>query len=157
LRILFDFLFPSPLSFGATLLISLLLGGYMIDCWIQALRGQGDIVQAIFLTIIVTLLLPVQTGSTNQILLVLPFLLFFRVMRERYDVPPLITSLLQAILLLGPWVIFVLTLGPAKADQLGRLEHPVMFVLLPLAALVAFVVTRRQWLSSIAIGGHSIN
>jgi len=156
LGILFDFLFPSQLSSWATLLISLLLGGYTIYKWVQALRGRGDILQTILLTIIITLLLPVQTGTTNQVLLLLPFLLLFRVMRERYDVPPLITSLLQAILLLGPWVLFIVTLGPAKADQLGRLEHPIMFVPLPMAALIALLAIRRGRLSSGTIGGHSI-
>ncbi len=156
LRILFDFLLPSPLSFGATLLASLPLGGYMIYQWVRALRERGEIFQAIFWTIIITLLLPVQTGTTNQVLLLLPFLLLFRVLRKRYNLTLLITLLLLAILLLGPWVLFILTLGPAKADQLGRLEHPIMFVSLPLAALIALVAARRDWLSSRTIGGHSM-
>jgi len=156
LRILFDFLLPSSLSFGATLLASFLLGGYMIYKWMRALRGQGEIFQTIFLTIIITLLLPVQTGTTNQVLLLLPFLLLFRVLREHYSLTPLITPFLQAILLLGPWVLFILTLGPAKADQLGRLEHPVMFVSLPLAALIALVAVRRCWLPPRTISGRSI-
>lgn len=147
LRILFDFFLPSPLSSGATLLISLLLGGYMIYEWVRALRERGDIFQAIFLTIIITLLLPVQTGTTNQGLLLLPFLLLFRVLRKRYSLIPFITLSLQAILLLGPWVLFILTLGPVKPNQLGRLEHPVMFVCLPVTALIAFVTVRRSWLS----------
>lgn len=156
LRIFFDFSLPSSLSFGATLLISLLLGGYMIYEWVQALREREDIFQTIFLTIIITLLLPVQTGTTNQVLLLPLFLLLFQGLRQRYNLAPLFTLLLQAILLLGPWMLFILTLGPAKADQLGRLEHPIMFVCLPMAALIAFLVTRRGWLSSSAIGGCSI-
>ena len=156
LRILFDLLLPSSLSLEATLLISLLLGGYMIYKWVRALRGRGDIFQAIFFTIIITLLLPVQTGTTNQVLLLLPFLLLFRVLRKRYSLTPPIALSLQAILLFGPWVLFILTLGPAKADQLGPLEHPVMFVCLPLAALIALVTVRKNWLSPRTIGGRSI-
>jgi hypothetical protein len=156
LKILFDFLLPSPLSLGATVVVSLLLGGYMMYEWVQVWREHRGVLQVASLTIIVTLLVPVQTGTTNQVLLLLPFLLLFRVLRERYNLSPLFIVLFEVILLLGPWVLFILTLGAPKANQLGRLEHAVMFVFLPLSALVALVPTRRGLLSSRTSASHSM-
>jgi len=124
LGILLDFLFPSELSFWATLLISLILGGYLIYRWVKALRGSGDTSQALFLTIIVTLLIPVQTGTTNQVLLLLPLIFWLAQWAERRWV----AISLSLILLLGPWTLFLATVQ-------GDAEQPVMFLPLPLFTL----------------------
>lgn len=125
LGILLDFLFPSELSFWATFLISFILGGYLLYGWVKALRGQGDTSQALFLTIIVTLLIPVQTGTTNQVLLLLPFIFWLaQWAKRRWVAIPL-----SLALLLGPWALFLAT---AQGDT----EQPVMFLPLPLLALI---------------------
>ena len=125
LGILLDFLFPSKLSFWATLLTSLILGGYLIYEWVKALRGQGDTSQALFLTIIVTLLVPVQTGTTNQVLLLLPLIYWLAQWAKRWWV----AIPLSLILLLGPWALFLVTVQ-------GDAEQSVMFLPLPLFALI---------------------
>jgi hypothetical protein len=142
LRILFDFLFPSQLSSWATLLISLALGGYLIYVWVKALKSQKDTYQALFLTIIVTLLIPVQTGTTNQVLLLLP-LIFSLVqwVKRRW-----VATSLSLILLLGPWALFLATVK-------GDAEQPVMFLLLPLFALCVFLALRLS--QGCALGGSN--
>jgi hypothetical protein len=125
LGVLVHCLFPSQLSSWTTLLITLALGGYLIYEWIKTLKGNGDTLQALFLTIIVTLLVPVQTGTTNQVLLLLPFVFWLSKWRKRRWLAPS----LSLILLVGPWALFLLTY------PLGNGEHPIMVVPLPLAAL----------------------
>jgi len=135
LRILFDLLLPSSLSLGATLLISLLLGGYMIYKWVRALRGRGDIFQAIFFTIIITLLIPVQTGTTNQVLLLLPLIFWLAQWAERRWV----AIPLSLALLLGPWALFWATVR-------GDAEQSVMFLPLPFFCL-AVILGKRESLA----------
>ena len=132
LRILFDFLLPSKPSLWTTLLISLILGGYLIYRWVKALRGQGDTYQALSLTIIITLLIPVQTGTTNQVLLLLPLIFWLAQWAKRRWV----AISLSLILLLGPWTLFLATVQ-------GDAEQPVMFLPLPLAALLISYLSRR--------------
>ncbi|MFQ5887042.1 MAG: glycosyltransferase 87 family protein, partial [Anaerolineae bacterium] len=124
LGILLDFLLPSKPSFWATLLISLILGGYLIYEWVEALKGRGDTSQALFLTIIVTLLIPVQTGTTNQVLLLLPLIYWL----SRWTKRRWVALSLSLILFLGPWTLFLATVR-------GDAEQPVMFLPLPLFAL----------------------
>ncbi len=124
LQILLDLLLPSEISFQSTLLLSLILGGYLIYGWVKALRDQRGIFQALFLTIIVTLLIPVQTGTTNQVLLLLPLIYWL----SRWTKRRWVTISLSLALLLGPWVLFLLTVQ-------GDAEQPIMFPPLPLVTL----------------------
>jgi hypothetical protein len=124
LGVLVHQLFPSQVSSWVTLLIALALGGYLIYEWITALKGGGDTYQALFLTIIVTLLVPVQTGTTNQVLLLLPFTYWL----SRWSTRRWVAVSLSLILLLGPWVVFLLTMQ-------GKGEQPIMAPLLPSVAL----------------------
>lgn len=133
LGILFDFLFPSQLSSWATLLISLALGGYLIYVWVKALRDGGDTFQALFLTIIITLLIPVQTGTTNQVLLLLPLIFWLSRWAKRWWV----VIPLPLVLLLGPWALFLATVK-------GDAEQPIMFPPLPLVTLALLWWRRRE-------------
>jgi len=131
LGILFDFLFPSQLSSWGILLTSLMLGGYMIYGWVKALRGQGDTYQALFLTIIVTLLIPIQTGTTNQVLLLLPLIFWLAQWAKRRWV----ATPLSSALLMGPWALFLATVQ-------GDAEHPVMFLPFPLFCMAVILGIR---------------
>jgi hypothetical protein len=125
LGVLVHYLLPAQLSSWATLLIALALGGYLIYGWIKALRDGGDTFQALFLTIIVSLLIPVQTGTTNQVLLLLPFVWWL----SKWGKRRWFATSLSLILLIGPWVLF-LSMYP-----LGNGEHPIMAIPLPVVAL----------------------
>ncbi len=124
LGILADCLFPLQVSSWATLLVSLALGAYLIYEWVKALRGRGDTFQALFLTIIVTFLIPAETGTGNQPLLLLPLVYWL----SRWSESRWVAISLSSLLLLGPWVLFLLTVQ-------GNLEHPIMGVPLPLVTL----------------------
>jgi len=124
LEILFASLLPTSISSWATIFVSLLLGGYLIYQWWQVARGREQFWPALFMTIIVSLLIPVQTGTTNQVLLLLPLIFWLAQWAKRWWV----AISLSLILLLGSWTLFLAT---AQGDA----EHPVMFLPLPLFAL----------------------
>lgn len=118
-------LFPSQISSWVTLLISLALGVYLMYEWTKAFRGRGDNFQALFLTIIVTLLIPVQTGTGNQPLLLAPAIYCL----SRWNKGRWAAVSVFLILLLGPWVLFLSTYWQRNG------EHPIMAIPLPLISL----------------------
>jgi len=124
LEILFASLLPTSISSWVTIFVSLLLGGYLIYRWWQVAKGREQFWPAIFMTIIVTLLIPVQTGTTNQVLLLPPLIYWL----SRWTKRQWVTISLSLILLLGPWVLFLLTVQ-------GDAEQPIMFLPLPLVTL----------------------
>jgi len=132
LKILFASLLPTSISSGVTIFVSLLLGGYLIFRWGQVAKGREQFWPAIFMTIVVTLLIPVQTGTTNQVLLLLPLIFWLSQWAKRWWV----AISLSLALLLGPWALFLATVQ-------GDAEQPVMFFPLPLAALFILYLSRR--------------
>ena len=125
LEILFTSLFPTSISFGVAIFVSLLLGGYLIYRWGQVVKGREQFWPAIFMAIIVTLLIPVQTGTTNQVLLLPPLIFWLTQWAKRWWV----AIPLSLALLLGPWALFLVTVQ-------GDAEQPIMFLPLPLFALI---------------------
>jgi len=124
LGVVISYALPSRLSSWATLLASLALMGYLLHVWIKALSCRADTSQALFVTIAVTLLILAETGTSNQVLLLVPIGFWLSWwMRRRW-----ITTSVSLLLLLCPWILFLLTVQ-------GNLEHPIMAVPLPLAVL----------------------
>jgi len=124
LEILFASLLPTSISSWVAIFVSVLLGGYLIYRWWQVAKGREQFWLAIFITIIVTILIPVQTGTTNQVLLLLPLIFWL----SRWAKRRWVAISLSLILLLGPWVLFLLTVQ-------GDAEQPIMFPPLPLLTL----------------------
>jgi len=124
LEILFASLLPTSISSWVAIFVSVLLGGYLIYRWWQVAKGREQFWLAIFITIIVTILIPVQTGTTNQVLLLLPLIFWL----SRWAKRRWVAISLSLILLLGPWVLFLLTVQ-------GDAEQPIMFPPLPLVTL----------------------
>ena len=125
LEILFASLFPTSISSGVAIFASLLLGGYLIYRWVRVVKGREQFWPAIFMAIIVTLLIPVQTGTTNQVLLLLPLIFWLAQWAKRWWV----AIPLSLTLLLGPWALFLATVQ-------GDAEQPIMFLPLPLFVLI---------------------
>lgn len=119
-----SYLVPSHAASWFTLLVSLVLIGYLAYVWTKAVLAHGDTSQAVFLTLIVTLLVPAETGTTNQVLLLLPLIAWL--FRERHR--PWIATAASAILLIVPWLLFLSTVQ-------GDTEHPLMGLPLPLVAM----------------------
>lgn len=125
LGVVMGYLFPSLLSPWATLSASLALVGYMVYVWIQSLRERIGVCEALSTTIVVTLLVPAQTGTTNQVLLLLP-LFYWLYQWHRNRVPALSLSL---VVLVGPWMLFLLTFWQRNG------EHAIVAAPLPLLTL----------------------
>ena len=125
LGVVISYVLPSRLSSWATLLASLALMGYLLHVWIRSLMGRGDACQALFLAIIVTLLVPAQTGTTNQVVLLLPLTYWLYQWRGSL----LATLSLSSVLLVGPWILFLSTFWQRNG------EHAIMAAMLPLLTL----------------------
>lgn len=134
LGVLAHYLLPSRLSEWATVVSSLALAGYLAYMWISVFRGQVDALQAFFLTIIVSLLIPVQTGTTNQVMLLLPFMYWL----SRWRRSPLVAIPVSLLLLLGPWLLFLWTFGQRNG------ESAAMVVPLPLITLALLWWRKKQ-------------
>lgn len=108
----------------------------MLFSWLRALRNGGSDGKkqmqeeyALCWSILVTLLVPFQTGSTGQVLLLVPFIAWLADLMQHGK---RITALLSVLILtIGPWFFF--------EGQFGA-ENPLMLLLLPLIALVILVV-----------------
>jgi hypothetical protein len=118
-------LVPTPLSVMGTLAASLALGACVAVAWFAAFTGRLQVSAAFSLTIVATLLLPGETGTTNQVLLLLPLVHWVYARRTQQWVAGLISS----VLLLAPWLLFLCTLK-------GDLEHPMMVIPLPITTLL---------------------
>lgn len=103
----------------------------MLWAWRRGWRDDGELFShAIHWTIIVSLLVTFQTGTTNQALLLIPLFAWLRKALERWGRWwVLITaSVLQA----GLWGLFLSTIS-------GNWENPMMFLPLPLFSLAVMV------------------
>jgi hypothetical protein len=94
---------------------------------------QHEVPRALILTIIVTLLIPAETGTSNQVLLLLPFVYWL----SRWSKRRWLGISLSLILLLGPWLVFLSTVH-------GNLEHPIMALPLPVITLAMLWWIREE-------------
>ena len=118
-------LVPPYLSGPMTAAVSLGLGISLAFAWFGAFTDRLDPSAVISYTVVATLLLPGETGTTNQVLLLLPIIAWLSGRsRQRW-----LVSLVASVLFIGPWALFLLTVQ-------GDLEHPMMVFLLPIATLV---------------------
>ncbi|MDH4207438.1 MAG: DUF2029 domain-containing protein [Anaerolineae bacterium] len=116
---------PSSLSTPVTLALSLGMSACLAYTWFAVATGRWHASLAFSLTIVATLLLPGDTGTTNQVLLLLPLFSWL----PGHSKQRWLAGLIFAALLLGPWVGFFCTVQ-------GDLEHPAMVLPLPIAALL---------------------
>ena len=133
LGVLVDCLFPSTISSWVAVLTSVVLVGCLIYAWVRALRVHREVPRALILTIIVTLLVPAETGTSNQVLLLLPLVYWL----SRWSKRRWLGISLSLILLLGPWLVFLSTVQ-------GNLEHPIMALPLPVITLAMLWWAREE-------------
>jgi len=103
----------------------------MLAAWRRGWRDDGELfVRAIHWTIIVSLLVTFQTGTTNQALLLIPLFAWLRRALERWGRWWVLTGIsgLQVAL----WTLFLSTIS-------GNWENPVLFLPLPLLSLVVML------------------
>jgi hypothetical protein len=134
LGVIFAYLLPSGLAAPVSGLVSIALLAYLAYAWTVSIRRQINTYQTLFLTIVTTLLIPAQTGTTNQVLLLLPIIYLL----ARYPGSRAIRLAMPSLLLLGPWLLFLL------AFPLSNGEHAMMSVPLPVLTLVVLPWTAQR-------------
>jgi len=103
----------------------------MLAAWRRGWRDGGELFpRATYWTITVSLLVPFQTGSTNQVMLLIPLFAWLRRALERWGGRWVLIGVCG--LLVALWTLF---LGTIK----GEWESPVMFLPLPLLCLAVLV------------------
>lgn len=124
-------LFPGA-EYWPTIILSLALAGYTLFTWYRALGdGVSRLWQAVGVTSVATLLIPIQTGSTNQVLLLWPLLFWLSRWEKHGWGRHFAAAVLGALLVVLPWAFFLNTV-------VGYKEHPLMALPIPLFALWAF-------------------
>lgn len=125
LQVLLDLLWPAEpvaVRYAAVILLVLLL----LAAWRRGWRHDGPrFERAVFWTITVSLLAFFQTGTTNQVLLLIPLFVWGYQLRDRLGRWPVVLT--AVVLLPGLWFLFTQTLR-------GNAESELMFLPLPFLA-----------------------
>jgi hypothetical protein len=110
-------------GFSALLLIA------MVTTWWQAwINPAKNFMKAAHWTIVVSSLVPFQTGTTNQAMLIIPLLAWLQKGQEKLGGYPTLIGVLGLLAL--QWIAFLSTY---RRNAPG--ENPVMFLILPLFSL----------------------
>lgn len=137
LAVLTDFVWPGgpeAIRYG---LAGLLLVA-MLAAWWRGRRTRGQpFYSALHWTIVISLLVPFQTGTTNQVMLLIPLFAWLHTglakRRSRWHVAAVLG--LEVVL----WILFLTTIQ-------GDWENPIMFLPLPLFCLIVLVANEiRSW------------
>ncbi|MFN2269737.1 MAG: glycosyltransferase family 87 protein [Anaerolineae bacterium] len=130
--------FPSLGTWGEWVLSGLAVAGLVwASWWALRLRQEGWFDWAVGLCLVVTNLVAVRTATTNYVILLLPLVMVFRALQRR-RVGVWWILLIEVVLLVGMWVLFLTTLQ-------GKFEHPSVYLPLPFGLLAVFVLA-RYWL-----------
>ncbi|MBI3287145.1 MAG: DUF2029 domain-containing protein [Chloroflexi bacterium] len=138
---------PSELQGPLVFLLGLALLGATLWAWYRLWRDKAvDLYWPLGLAILATLLVPMQSGTTNQVLLLLPLLSVFHEWNRRGTASSDLTSrvlrkgrgwlpVVALFLLLAPWALFLATVK-------GDAEQAIMFLPLPWLTLVLAILSR---------------
>ena len=115
--------------------IALVLGGalllYLLWEWAQA-AGKPDrwFQWTAALTIVITNLVAFRTATTNYVVLLPVLCLVFAVLADRWGTRgDMVILIVMAAILIGTWALFLATIE-------GNVEHPVMYLPLPILTLL---------------------
>jgi hypothetical protein len=111
----------------------------MLAAWRRGWSSTtGDFDQATHWTIVVSLLVPFQTGTTNQAMLLIPLLAWLRRALREWKGMPVVIGV--SVVELALWALFLRTIE-------GNWEDPIMFLPLPLLSLIVLtgVEIQRWW------------
>lgn len=118
--------------------LSALVVAYFLGAAYLVLRQQDrELPQWIVgLCLIVTNLVAVRTATTNYVVLLVPMVMVFRALQRTGRRGAWLVLVVEAVLLVGHWVLFLATV-------VDKFEHPVVYLPLPLGLLFVFVLARR--------------
>lgn len=126
------------------LIVSGAIGLALVVVWLRTLRDDrwGTFVWVSGLTLIVSNLIAVRTATTNYVILLPALWMVARVVADRWSERARWIVPVGALLwLLSSWVLFLLTLA-------GKEEHPLIYLPLPFALALAFLLWRKQIVES---------
>jgi len=115
--------------------IALVLGGalllYLLWEWAKAARKPDRWFQwTAALTIVITNLVAFRTATTNYVVLLPALFLVFAVLADRWGTRgDVVILIVMAAILFGTWALFLATIE-------GNVEHPVMYLPLPILTLL---------------------
>jgi len=115
--------------------IALVLGGalllYLLWEWAKAARKPDRWFQwTAALTIVITNLVAFRTATTNYVVLLPALCLVFAVLADRWGTRgDVVILIVMAAILFGTWALFLATIE-------GNVEHPVMYLPLPILTLL---------------------
>ncbi|MEZ4643769.1 MAG: glycosyltransferase family 87 protein [Chloroflexota bacterium] len=109
-----------------------ILVGYMLAMWWRLRRVTAvtpEFLLIIGLTLVVTNTIVVRTATTNYIIMYVPLFLGLQVMAERWPRGNVWAALFFLLSTIGMWTLFLATIK-------GDLEHPIMYLPLPIGLLL---------------------
>jgi hypothetical protein len=110
----------------------------MLAAWRQGWRSTDrDFSRATRWAVVISLLVPFQTGTTNQVMLLIPLLAWLKMALRRWRDGPVAIGV--GVVELALWGLFF---GTMK----GNWENPIMFLPLPLLSLIILIGAEIQQL-----------
>ena len=132
LEVLLEPILPEPPGI-VLFALSAALVVVMMWFWARAVRSgdEDSFFRATFMTVTVGALVLFQTGSTNQVLLVIPLLVWLWYLLRNWGRWVALAATL--LFLLVPWALFLLTIS-------GNYESPMLLLPLPLFCLAVLLI-----------------
>ncbi len=131
------FLFELGLPDWFQFVLTGLLVAVMLYSWWRARDGEAVTFElAIFWSVIVTITALFQTGSTNQVLLLIPLIPWLHEGMKRWGVWPIVG--VTAVFTVSLWILFFNTLS-------GDYENQLMFLPLPILSLIIITIFERNY------------
>lgn len=117
-------------------LFSAILIAIMLYSWWRARHDDGIYFDmAVYWSLLVTTMVLFQTGTTNQAILLIPLLAGIYQLTKRWGGWK--TAVLTILILVGLWVLFIITIS-------GDYENQLLFLPVPFIVLIGLLVTEWQ-------------
>jgi hypothetical protein len=123
------------------IVISIALVGVMLWAWWRVIlrRQMAEFSWTVSLTLVVTHLVALRTATPHFVVFVIPMVFYFwQLERQAPRRGKWVIALIELVLLIGLWVLFLLTVE-------ARFEHPAMYLPLPFGMLILLLLSRRMW------------
>ncbi len=122
---------------GAYTIVTAIFIAITLYTWFRAWRNPNwsYLTLAIFWTMVVNILVPFQTGTTNQAILLIPFFAWLHLGLKRWGVWPIVS--ITAVIIIGLWALFLNTLS-------GDYENQLLFLPLPLLSLAILIASELR-------------
>lgn len=110
---------------------------FTLFTWVRAWRNPDWqlLMLALFWTMVVNVLVPFQTGTTNQAILLIPFFAWLHMGIKRWGHWPPVGA--TAVLIFGLWVLFINTIS-------GDYENQILFLPLPMLSLAILIASELR-------------